>query len=187
MIFPETVSAALAGKTVRAALLARFDCLSETVRVWGGFGSLRAGAEDWLGMGEFGSVDGLSLRSDMAAESLTFKLSGVSPRIVSLAKQSETEVKGRPSCVFVQFFNEEWQTLDEPVALRPAIMDQTRFEATGPDMRTVTMTAEDIFASRGSAPYAYYTDRDQQKRFDGDRGLEYIPSLIAKTVTWPDF
>ena len=138
-------------------------------------------------MGQYGSVDGLSAQSDLAAVKLSFKLSGVDRELVTLAKQSAETVKGRPCTVYAQFFDEEWQTLDAPLPLQSAIMDQMSYEATGPDQRNITLTAEGLFAARGSAPFAMYTDRDQQARFPGDLALKDISSLIYRVVTWPDY
>lgn len=187
MILGETIQAALSGITVRAAILARFDFASGTDRVWSGFEERTFGGYPWKGMGRFGSVDGLSTRSDLAAEKITFKLSGVWPELVTIAKQQSTEVKGRPCYVYLQFFGEDWQTLDSPIAIRSGIMDQMTYEATGPDTRTITLTAESIFAARNSAPFAFYTDRDQNARFPGDRGLELIAGFVNKNVAWPRF
>lgn len=187
MILPQTVAAALAGQTIRGALLAKFEFASATERMWQGNHVLTAGGHQWKPGGKYVSVDGLSSRADMAAEPLVFKLSGVDAALVTLAKNSADEVKGRPCTVYAQFFDEDWQTLDSPLALRSGVMDQMSYEAIGPDQRVITLTAEGIFAARGAAPFAFYTDRDQQARFPGDLGLEAIGSMLNRTVTWPDF
>lgn len=187
-IVPETVDAVLNNRTIRAALLAKFEFATGTDRVWAGFGNRVMGdGYSYKGMGKFGSVDGLSARNDLAAEPMTFKLSGVWPELVTIAKQSADDVKGRLCTVSVQFFEDDWSPLDQPIALRSAVMDQMQYQATGPDQRNISLTAEGLFAARGQAPFAYYTDRDQNARFAGDRGLEGVAALIYRIVTWPDY
>lgn len=185
--FNATIEAALAGKIVRAAALVRFDFTSQTKRIWPGFGNLSAGGQTWQGIGEYGSVEGIEFRSDTAAPPLICKLSGISSDLVAKAVASETEVKGNPMAVYLQFFDDAWAPLDSPVAIAAAIMDQMTFDATGPSTRNLTLTAEGPFARRGAAAFARYTDRDQQGRFPGDRGCEYVPQLVNATFTWPHF
>ena len=55
MNLPGAIAAMLAGATVRAALLVRFDFASGIDRVWEGVGPLQAGGHTWKGMGGFGS------------------------------------------------------------------------------------------------------------------------------------
>lgn len=187
MALPETIAAIIGGATIRAAILAQFDFASGTERVWSGEGELTAGGYVWKGMGRYGSVDGLSTRTDMSAESLSFVLSGVDPTLVSLAQNSAHEAKGRTCAVYVQFFDVDWSRLDSPYALRSGIMDQMKYRATGPNKRSISLTAEGLFAFRGAAPFAYYTDRDQEARWSGDTFFKLIPTLLVKQITWPDF
>lgn len=182
-----TLIAAAAGRTVRAALLVKFEFTSTTKRVWAGFGNLVADGQTWTGLGELGSVEGLEFRADQAAVPLVFKLSGVDSSFTSAAADAEDEVKGNPVTVYLQFFDEDWQTLDNPVAIAAGIMDTMVFDATGPTQRTITLTAEGLFGARGAAPFARYTDRDQQGRFSGDRGCEYVPQLVNMLYQWPEF
>lgn len=187
MNFSATIAAAAAGKAVRAALLCEFQFASGTERVWGGEYPIIAGGYEWRGMSPFLSVDGLSARGDLGAEPMTFKLSGVDAGIVAIAKDAANEAKNRPVNVWLQFFDESWAPLDAPILMRAGIMDQLRFQTVGLTQRDIECTAEGIFVARNYAPYAYYTDRDQNARFPGDRGLEYVGGLIYKVVTWPNF
>lgn len=188
MALSATIAAAVAGQVVRAALLARFDFVSGTERVWAGEYTLTTSdGYEWKGMGKFGSVDGLSARTDLAADQLTFALSGVDADLVGIAKNSAAEVRGQPCYVYIQFFDESWAVLDAPFPIRYGIMDQMRYAATGPSTRKITLTAEGIFAARNSAPYAYYTDSDQKARHAGDTFLALITTLQAKQITWPDY
>lgn len=184
MILPATVDAVLAGRTVRAATLLQLDWLSSTSRVWLGNGTLDAGGEEWGGVGQLVSLDGLTQRNDLSASAMTITLSGVDADLVSKARNSATEAKGRPATVFIQFFDEDNQVLDDPIAVYSGLMDVVTYKATSATERTISVTVEGIFAARNSAPFAYYTDRDQQARFPGDRGMEEIASLIYKVIKW---
>lgn len=185
--FTETIRAAASGRTVRAALLAHFDFLDEPTSVWRGYGTLVAGGRDWSGLGELGDIDGLEQAIGTVAPQSTFTLSGVDPSIVTLARQQSDRVKGRSVTAYVQFFDTNDQTLDEPFAVWSGILDQMKFTAMGVARRTITVTAEGLWTNRRRPPWGLYTDRDQNARYPGDRGLEQVPDLVSKSIRWPTF
>jgi hypothetical protein len=47
---------------------------------------------------------------------------------------------------------------------------------------SLTIRAETVFAARNWTPLGEYTDRDQQSRSPGDRGCEYVPTLVDKVI-----
>jgi hypothetical protein len=66
-------------------------------------------------------------------------------------------------------------------------MQTPRFELQGASTRRITVSAESLFSLRSRPAFSQYTDTDQKARFPGDRGFEFVPGLVNKIVTWPDF
>lgn len=186
-MFSETVAAAMAGRKVLCAPLVFMDFVDAPRRWWPGFGDLVAGGQTWQGTGAMISMDGLEADYGTAANAMTFTLSGVDAEIVTLARNASDRVKGRRVYVYLQFFDEDWQTLDSPDVVKVGVMDQMRYIADGPSTRQVIVTAEGLWSGRNRPAYGLYTDRDQNARFAGDRGLEQIADLASKTVRWPVF
>lgn len=193
--FPETIAAKLAGRTVAASLLCFMDFRVTPRRWWVGFGDLDAGGNTWQGTGKLIQIDGLEQPIGTVAPKMTFTLSGVDSTIVSLARNASDRVKDRRCSVYVQFFdvtptNGEtmpWAKLDDPFAIWSGRMDQMTYAAQGPASRTVILTAESLWTNRRRPAFGLLTDRDQNKRFPGDRGLEQVPSLVNKQSRWPVF
>ena len=193
--FSNTIAAKLAGRTVGASLLTHMDFRETPRRWWMGFGTLRAGGHDWLGIGNFISIDGLAQPMGTQAPKTTFTLSGVDTTIIQMARQASDRVKGRRCTVYVQFFditpddagNPPWTPLDAPYAISSLTMDQMTYKAEGPTDRTVTLTAESLWVNRKRPPYGLLTDRDQNARFPGDRGMEQLADLVNKVARWPVF
>jgi hypothetical protein len=190
--FPQTIATALAGKVVRQALLVKFDFRSAPMRLWSGHGALAT--QDgliWNGLGELGQIDGLEQAMNGTAPLTTFTLSGVSPEIVAMAKGEKSEFAQRLAVVYLQFFDEDWQTLDLPHPVNFCVMDTPEFDRPlvndplASQTRTITITAESLFARGARPPYGSYSDRDQQARFPGDRFCERLAELQNKTVIWP--
>lgn len=191
MDFSSAIAAQLAGRSVRVSPLMRFDFLSGTSRFWTGFGTLRTldGAE-WLGTQGLGSLGEITGSMNGTAPEQTFTLSGVDADFVASAQASKAEYYGRLCFVYFQFFDAAWQPLDNPVAFWWGRMyGLTAGQATAEDgfTRTITLSAETFFANRRRPRNGYYTDRDQQARFPGDRGCERVLGIQSKNIIFPDY
>jgi hypothetical protein len=185
--FPQTMAAALAGRTVRASWLVHLDFAEEPQRLWLGHGLLSAGGFTWSGLGELGAIGGVESAIGGTAPVVTFTLSGVAPSILAAAKNSAQQAKGRDASISLQFFDEQSQTLDDPYAVWVGVMDVMGARGEGPQARTVQLTAETLFTRRASPAWGYLSNRDQQRLFPGDRGLEEVAAMANKTVEWPIF
>ncbi len=193
--FPQAIAAKLAGRTVAASLLCFMDFRVTPRRWWMGFGDLEAGGYTWQGMGELIQIDGLEQPIGTVAPKTTFQLSGVDPTVVKLAKKASDRVKDRRCRVYLQYFDitpddasvAPWSLLDEPFAIWSGMMDQLTYSGQGPSQRGVTQSAESLWTNRSRPPFGLWSDRDQNARFPGDRGLEQVPSLVKKQARWPVF
>lgn len=191
-LFPETIQAHLAGRTVRVSFLVLFDFVTQPMRVWTGAGALTTGGFPWYGLGSLGSISGLEQAVNGEAPETTFILSGINSEIVAIARDEwESEAKDRLAKVLLQFHNDSddkpLTTYDAPYAIWAGRMQTPRFQFQGPRTRRITVTAETLFTLRSRPSFSQYTDSDQNARFPGDRGFEFVPGLINKTVPWPDF
>lgn len=187
--FDSTLAAYAAGRRVALAVLVECDFAEGVNRFWlTGQGTLEAGGYDWMGTGELVSTSAIGTGQGDGADKMEFTLSGVSTELLALAQDAES-VRGQRITVYGQFLDaDSLQPYDDMWPLPTAdVMSTIGFAATGPGQRAITITAESIFAARDRARYAFYTVRDQEERFPGDRGLEYIPTLKNKEVIWPKY
>lgn len=192
--FGATINAYLAGRKVNMRPLALFDFRDGEMAVWGGEYDLVSGGKTWKGLGSVASVDGLDQAATLESSAMTFTLSGVEKpgtgtSFISIAKSSDrANYVRRLVSVYLQFFDEDWQALDAPFAIKAGIMSDmqmSRSRTKDGYLRTITLQANNIFYGRGVAPAAYYTDRDQQTRHPGDLGMQFIPSLQSKQIPVP--
>lgn len=196
-LFPETIAAALAGTRVELAWLVRFDFVSETMRLWRGSGLLTTNdGATWQGLGSLGDVSGIEQAVNGEAPQATFTLSGVDGTIVRLARDEfEAEVLGRQVSVLLQFFGVD--DPDDPGNQRPLdapypvwagrCLSPTFTISRDGGRQSIDISAESLFSLRSRPQYAMYTDADQQRRFPGDAGFEFVGSLVNKVLTWPDY
>lgn len=189
MNFSAAAKVQSAGGRVRAALLLELQFLSGTERVWEGGGSIKTlDGRTWEGTGGLGSIDGISQAVNGVAPEVLFRLSGVDADFALKAKGESEEYLYRPSLVCIQFFDEGWQPLDNPYSLMFVRMTglEAKFEGTAQGrIYELAMTAETPFAVRRRPAFGYLTDRDQQLRHPGDRGLERAAGIDNKNIVWP--
>lgn len=179
------------GDTVPVTVLVELEFASSTQRFRDGIGLLTTSdGRTWIGLTSpdtgisLLSMSGLSQAQNAAAPTGTLTLSGVTQEILDIAVSSESEVKDRPMTAYLQFLTDDGAPLGDPVAFYSGLMDVMSFAGSGPRDRTISVTVESLFVNRIRSPFSYYTDRDQQGRFSGDRGMEFTASLISKTVPW---
>jgi len=53
--------------------------------------------------------------------------------------------------------------------------------------RTIGINHEGPYTGRRRPAAGWYSDRDQQKRFPGDKACERTPWLLFKKERWPDY
>lgn len=181
----------MAGGIVRVALLAEFRFATATLRAWEGLSKLKTlDDHQWDGVGQMADVSGLSQSVNATAPALTLSMSGVDADFAAKAKAESDEYYNRAVVPYLQFFDEDWACLDNPYPItlgRMTNITARKESSAGGPTYTVTLTAESPFATRRRPRFGFWTDRDQQQRFPGDRGLERVAGIDNKTITFPDF
>lgn len=195
-IFPETIAASLAGSKVTCAFLVWFDFATTPMRLWRGAGPLHTNEDNvWLGIGNLGSIKGVEQAVNGQAPEMTFTMSGADSTVVQLAREEFlTEAKGRLAYVLIQFFGvddpadpDNQRPLDNPFPLACGRMLQPSFVLSNDGAWSVTISAESLFSLRSRPRAALWTDADQQHRFLGDEGFQFVGALVNKIVSWPDY
>lgn len=195
-LFPETIAMALGGGVVQAANLVEFAFTTDTVRLWMGNGILVTNdGEPWFATGSLGDMEGIEQAINGEAPEAVFTLSGIDQEVLRISRDEwDAEARGRMVRVYLQFFGiddpgnpDNQRPLDMPYPIAGFRMLQPTFSMTPEGERSVRLSAESIFALRSRPRHAMYTDADQQRRFPGDKGFQFVASLVNKTVTWPDY
>lgn len=195
-LFPEAIAADLAGKKVQCAFLVMFDFASGPLRLWRGMGRLDTNdGNQWKALGELGSITGIQQAVNGNAPEMTFTLSGVDADAQRKARDEfATEAKGRMVYVLLQFFGtddpgdpDNQRPLDNPYPIAAARMLRPEYVADSGGERSIAVRCESLFSLRSRPRWAMYTDSDQQHRFPGDKGFEFVGAVVNKVVTWPDY
>jgi hypothetical protein len=189
--FPDTIAAALAGRRPRFAFLVEFG-FDTPVRFWNGNRTLTTlDSNVWLGARQLGEIAGLEDALAGEAKTISVIVSGAAIDATALELaigEDESAWKWKLLRIWLQFFDEDWKPIDNPYALQAGLITGLSVDnaASGETrIRTITVEAVNLFYGRSAAPNGYYTDSDQQDRFAGDLGLEFIPALQDTVIDIP--
>jgi len=183
------------GRIVRVGHLVEFQ-FDETsdmapLYLWNGSRTIEVDGNDYVGLRELGSIDGLEEEDDnLQASEVQFSLSGVDDAILQTAVAADRGLYvGRLVFTKLQFFDADWQLLGDPIARNASIIDGIEVSWAsnddGTQTRVLTATATNIFYGRSTPPAGNYTSSDQQFRSPGDRGFEFISSLTRSVIRVP--
>lgn len=186
----------LSGNNPRNAHLVEFCFKTQARRVWNGNYQLTAGGHVWFPLNKLGSIEGIDDPGILESQEMRFTVSGVDTRFLELFTMVSAEAKeeyvGRHVRVYLQFFDEEWQKLGDPVARAFGLMSTIGVSARPVEsdgvsyiQRVIAISADNFLANRRSPRASFYTHLDQQLRSPGDRGLQHISDLIETQIPQP--
>jgi hypothetical protein len=199
--FDPVIEAESLKQHVRCGLFFECQFKSQTLYIWEGDGTLTRDGHDWQGLGPTADpngqgpivqIDNLEQSINGTANSLMITFSGVDSRITSAASQDSAnqEIEGQKLKVSQGWFRTDVEALLPLGSMLPMgtwLFQKPAFITDGPKLRTIQVACETLFVQRSRGPYGMWTDRDQQRRFPGDTGCNFIPVLVNTTVTWPQF
>ena len=150
---------------------------SGPLRLWSGIGAKTLDGEEYTGAGNFLRVSDIQETAEIQAAGATLTLSGVPSELLSLALNEPYQQ--RRARIFFGLMG----AADDMAEIFTARMDQMTL-AEEPETCTIQLTVENILVDLERARVARYTNNDQQSRFPGDKGLEFVESLQKREVFW---
>jgi len=166
---------------VRPILLAELDFISGTKRLWSGIGNLVWNSLTWEGTGDLGRVSSIEETVELRAAGMSLQLAGVDAN--DLTEVIAEPIQGRRAKVYIGFRDINFALISDPIIIFDGRMDTIEIIDGGPTA-TITMKVENRLRDLERARTRRYTDADQQARFVGDVGLQYVPALQEIDIPW---
>ncbi len=178
---PSAMQTAAVADVVRPVLLAKLEFASGTIRVSTADRTLvTPGGETYIGVGNFGGVDGVDEDIQLGANGVTLLLSGVDPNLISLALQENYQ--GRAATISVGLLTSAWAFVAEPTIVFSGLMD-TMSVVSGTEGR-ISLSCENRLAAWDRARNLRFNNQTQQIRYPGDRGLEFVEQAADREIFW---
>lgn len=137
----------------------------------------------YLGVGTLGSVSTVQEGSDLQARGLQLTLSGIPSSLIAIAL--DEDYQGRDCKIWLGFLatSHEFSSLiADPIQLGPWIMDTMDIELG--ETATITIKVESKLVRWDIPKSSRYTNEEQQQRFPGDLGLEFVAQMAEKELLW---
>lgn len=162
-------------------LFAELDFSGGFVRVHTGLGTITWGGFDWLGVGSFGSVSAIDETAELQRRTLVYTLSGIPSTLIATVLGENYQ--GRSAKLYIGFI----APITGALVATPDLLDQGRMDISTIEQGNeckVTVTAESRIATWDRPVVRRYTNADQQERFPGDLGLQFVDQAAQKEINW---
>lgn len=137
------------------------------------------GPENFIGVGNLGSVTAISEGSSLKAQGVQLSLSGINAANISAAFEN---AQRRPGKIWVGFFDDDYLLVADPTLVFSGLIDSTSIDIG--ETATVTVFLESRLITWERAKIQRHTNENQQQRFAGDKFLEFINQMVEKEILW---
>lgn len=143
-------------------------------------GTISFDGDDYTGSGDIGGIGQIEEDSELARSPLTLTLRGLPLDIVSIILGEYYQ--GRKATLYQGYLDGDMQLVDDPVIIYRGRMDTASTDQG--ETLGVTLSIESRFASWERPNVRRYNNADQQSRYPGDRGLEFVERSAEKQIFW---
>lgn len=168
---------ALAQNEVEPILAVEMLFDSGAVRIWLGIGEITINGNVFTGAGLLMNFTNIEETGDIQASSVTLNLNGIPASIMALALAEPYQ--GR----LCRIYFGSLRPTPKAVEVFSGFMDQMTIDES-PDTVNITLTVENELVDLERPRVRRFTNNDQQSRYPGDLGLEFIEDLQDKEIFW---
>lgn len=136
--------------------------------------------EDFLGVGNLGNISEVSEGADTRARSITLTLSGIDPALISVTLNEHYQ--GRSCKVWTGLLDDNHKLIADPILVFWGRMDTMDVDIG--ETATITVAVESRLADWDRPRSARLTNEEQQARYPGDRGLEFVQQVADQEIRW---
>ena len=172
---------ALEQGVVRWLVLVKIEFDGGTIAFNSTLGDFDYDGQTYTGFGALGSVSRLEEGSELDPQSFTISLSGINPAVLSAVLNED--YLNRPAICHIAPLDDDNQIIGTPILYFDAKVDSV--SASFGNTASISITARDKLADWNRPRIERYTDQDQQARYPGDKGFEFVTSIASKEIIWP--
>lgn len=174
------VATSLAASQVRGVMFVEMDFPGGFLRLNNSAQSMSWNGYIWLGVGRLGSIDAVGEGMTLEARSLKFAISGIDS--ANIATALGQQYQGRSCKMWLALLDEGYAVLPDPVLVFAGRMDTMDIELG--TTATITVSAESRLADWDRPRVRRYNAADQAITDPTDRGFEFVPQMVEKSLRW---
>jgi len=148
---------------------------NETVRIWTGNYTLSINGNSYIGAGDILSISQVSETAEIQASGASIAISGIPSDYLSMALQEQYQ--GRLCKIYLGVISSP----DDMVEIFSGEVDKMDIDERA-DTCTIVIAVESVMVILERPVVRRFTHEDQQTRYPGDLGLEFVASLQDKEL-----
>ena len=174
---------ALNSSHVNLLMFAKLEFDSATSYVHNGIGTYTWGSQDWLGVGDLGTISKVEEGLDVSPYAITLTLSGLPDAGLVATALTENYYK-RPATIYLGLLDDDDVLIDTPIQIWSGFMDQMNLSIGADGGDTVQLIAESELAIFDKSNDLMYTNTSQQNRYSGDLFFNFIHKIPDQKIKW---
>lgn len=145
-------------------------------------GDITVGATTYTGVGQIGGIGTITEDSELGRSPITLTMSGLPTDLLSLLFNEQYQ--GRLATVLLGYLDTagSGQLLADPTIVYRGLMDSPVFQQDS--SLAIALNVENRFAKWDTPLMRRYNNADQQARFPGDKGLEFVAQTTDIQIAW---
>jgi len=136
--------------------------------------------ETFTGVGRLASISRVEEGAEQKAYSINIRISGVATQHISTILTNTYQ--NRSAKVWLGLLDVNLQLVADPVLTFSGRMDT--LDLTLGKTAEISIIVQSRLADWERARLLRYTNEEQQRLFLGDKGLEFVPQMVEKTIIW---
>lgn len=149
------------------------------IRSWTGVGEATIDGNTYTGTGNLLQISSIEETSEIAARGATLTMSGIPSSLISLALQEPYQ--GRVCNIY--FGVVAGTTYSNLTQIFSGYLDEMNIDE-GPETSTIQATVENKLIDLERPRVRRYTSAYQKTKYPGDKGFDYVESIIGQQVLW---
>jgi len=180
--FPANVATALAQQHVAIVTFAKLEFPSGTIYVHNSLGTYTWDSQDWLGVGDLGSISQVEEGIDVSPYAITLTLSGLDATISSAALTEDYFM--HPVTVYMGVLDADDALIADPTQIWAGFMDQMNVSLGADGGDAIQLIAESELSRFDVSRNLMYTNAAQQERYSGDLFFSHIHKVQGAKFNW---
>jgi hypothetical protein len=180
--FPTDVATALGQQHVAIVTFAKLEFPAGTIYVHNSLGTYTWGSQDWLGVGDLGSISQVEEGLDVSPYAISLTLSGLDATISGAALTQDYFM--HPVTVYLGVLDADDSLIDTPTQIWSGFMDQMNLTVGADGGDAIQLVAESELSRFDTSKNLLYTNATQQARYTGDLFFSHIHKVEGAKFDW---
>ena len=180
--FPTAVATALAQQNVAIVTFAKLEFPSGDVYLHNSLGSYTWGGQEWLGVGDLGSISQVEEGLDVSPYAITLTLSGLDATISGAALTEDYYLHN--VTVYLGVLDTDDVLIDTPTQIWAGYMDQLSVTVGADGGDAIQLVAESELSRFNKSLNLMYTNAAQQERSTGDLFFNFLHRIEGAKINW---